>query len=99
MIGAAVSGLCLLTLGFTKEIVAFFISDEATAKSLTVFTAVLAIYAVDFAVNVGSLYLPTYTRYLAVDSVTDSTFSHVCGKESSCRYTSNIEATDGLCLG
>ncbi|RYP70149.1 hypothetical protein DL771_005661 [Monosporascus sp. 5C6A] len=52
--GAIISGLCLVTLGFTKEIVGFFISDEATAKTLTIFTAVLAIYAVDFAVNVGS---------------------------------------------
>ncbi|RYP88228.1 hypothetical protein DL769_000326 [Monosporascus sp. CRB-8-3] len=49
--GAIISGLCLLTLGFTKEIVGFFISDEATAKTLTVFAAVAAIYAVDFAVN------------------------------------------------
>lgn len=55
MAGAVVSGLCLLTLGFTKEIVSFFIPDETAAKSLTVFTAVLAIYAVDFAVNVGTL--------------------------------------------
>ncbi len=53
MIGAVISGLCLLMLGFTKEIVGFFFRDEATAKSLTIFTAVLAIYAVDFAVNVG----------------------------------------------
>ncbi|RYO83596.1 hypothetical protein DL766_006474 [Monosporascus sp. MC13-8B] len=51
--GAIFSGLCLLILGFTKEIVGFFVSDEATAKTLTVFAAVLAIYAVDFAVNVG----------------------------------------------
>ena len=58
MVGAAVSALCLLTLGFTKEIVGYFVSDEAAAKSLTVFAAVLAIYAVDFAVNAGS-YLPS----------------------------------------
>lgn len=53
MAGAVVSGLCLLTLGFTKEIIAFFVPNETSAKSLTVCTAVLAIYAVDFAVNVG----------------------------------------------
>ena len=54
MVGAVISGLCLLTLGFTKEIVGYFVSDESTAKSLTIFAAVLAIYAVDFAVNAGS---------------------------------------------
>ncbi|RYP25290.1 hypothetical protein DL767_008468 [Monosporascus sp. MG133] len=63
--GAIISGLCLLTLGFTKEIVGFFISDAATAKTLTVFTAVLAIYAVDFAVNV----VMSAARSLVVDTL------------------------------
>ncbi|EMR66583.1 putative sucrose transport protein [Eutypa lata UCREL1] len=65
MAGAVVSGLCLLTLGFTKEIVSFFIPDETAAKSLTVFTAVLAIYAVDFAVNV----VMSAARSLVVDTL------------------------------
>ncbi|RYP12116.1 hypothetical protein DL765_007485 [Monosporascus sp. GIB2] len=63
--GAIFSGVCLLTLGFTKEIVGFFVSDEATAKTLTVFTAVLAIYAVDFAVNV----VMSAARSLIVDTL------------------------------
>ncbi|RYP03135.1 hypothetical protein DL764_005342 [Monosporascus ibericus] len=65
MAGAIISGLCLLILGFTKEIVGFFISDEATAKTLTVFIAVLAIYAVDFAVNV----VMSAARSLVVDTL------------------------------
>lgn len=47
------SAFCLLTLGFTKEIVRYFVPDEKAAQSMTIFTAVLAIYAVDFSINVG----------------------------------------------
>ena len=53
VVGALLSAVCLLTLGFTKEIVGAFVSDEDTVKSMTILLAVLAIYAVDFAVNAG----------------------------------------------
>ncbi|KAI0136571.1 sucrose transporter [Xylariales sp. AK1849] len=51
VIGAIVVAICLLALGYTKEIVGIFVSDEDTAKTLTIVVAVLAIYAVDFSIN------------------------------------------------
>lgn len=51
MLGSLVVAGSLLTLGYTKEIVRPFISDKDTAKSVTIVLAVLAIYAVDFAIN------------------------------------------------
>lgn len=51
VIGAIVVALSLLALGFTKEIVALFVTDEDTAKTVTILVAVLAIYAVDFSIN------------------------------------------------
>lgn len=50
----------LLTLGFTKEIVGLFISDEGARKILTIVVAVFALYATDFAINAG-----TYKRWLS----------------------------------
>lgn len=52
VVGSILSAFCLLTLGFTKEIVRYFVPDEKAAQSMTIFTAVLAIYAVDFSINV-----------------------------------------------
>jgi solute carrier family 45, member 1/2/4 len=54
MIGALLSAIGLLVLGFTKEIVSCFVQDEETVKSLTILAAVLAIYSVDFTINVGT---------------------------------------------
>lgn len=49
--GAAIVGLCLLLLGWTKEIVGFFVQDKEMRNSVTIALAVLSIYAVDFAIN------------------------------------------------
>ncbi|KAK2737539.1 hypothetical protein FQN55_001042 [Onygenales sp. PD_40] len=51
--GSFIVGLCLLVLGWASEIVAFFVADEETKKSVTIAVAVLSIYAVDFAINVA----------------------------------------------
>ncbi|KAH6660023.1 major facilitator superfamily domain-containing protein [Truncatella angustata] len=51
VVGAVVVALCLLALGFTKEIVGIFISDEEAAKTPTIVVAILCIYAVDFSIN------------------------------------------------
>jgi solute carrier family 45, member 1/2/4 len=53
VVGSIIVALCLLVLGFTKEIVQLVIPDEAAAKTPTIFLAVLAIYAVDFSINAG----------------------------------------------
>jgi solute carrier family 45 protein 1/2/4 len=53
VVGSIVVAISLLILGFTREIVGFFVSDEEAAKRPTIVLAVLAIYVVDFAINAG----------------------------------------------
>ena len=53
VIGSVIVGACLLVLGWTKEIVGFFVEEGDFRKSCTITVAVLAIYAVDFAINAG----------------------------------------------
>ncbi|GJC91881.1 sucrose transporter [Colletotrichum higginsianum] len=54
VMGSIIVAFSLLTLGFTKEIVALFVTDKETARVLTITLAVLAIYVVDFAINAAS---------------------------------------------
>jgi solute carrier family 45 protein 1/2/4 len=51
--GSVLVACCLIVLGWTKEIVGFFVEDGEFKKSCTIVLAVLSIYAVDFAVNAG----------------------------------------------
>jgi solute carrier family 45 protein 1/2/4 len=51
LLGAALTGLCFMLLGWTREIVSLFVSDPPTLKSATIILAVLTIYALDFAIN------------------------------------------------
>jgi solute carrier family 45 protein 1/2/4 len=55
VLGSIVVAACLLTLGWTKEIVSAFVAEGEFRNTCTVTLAVLAIYAVDFAINVGEL--------------------------------------------
>ncbi|KAJ9161954.1 Sucrose transporter [Coniochaeta hoffmannii] len=55
----------LLCLGFTKEIVSFFIADKQSAKVPTIALAVLALYATDFAINA----VMSCSRSLVVDTL------------------------------
>ncbi|KAK5087986.1 hypothetical protein LTR05_002202 [Lithohypha guttulata] len=51
--GSAVTSLCLILLGWTKELVSIFVStDSQYGKKVVIVTAVLSIYALDFAINV-----------------------------------------------
>ncbi|KAI2468808.1 MFS general substrate transporter [Annulohypoxylon bovei var. microspora] len=63
--GSILSAFCLLTLGFTKEIVEFWVPDHKATQALTVSTAVLAIYAVDFSINA----VMSAARSLVVDTL------------------------------
>ncbi|KAL7629466.1 hypothetical protein AAE478_000986 [Parahypoxylon ruwenzoriense] len=65
VVGSILSALCLLTLGFTKEIIGFFIPDEKVAQTFTISTAVLSIYAVDFSINA----VMSAARSLVVDTL------------------------------
>ena len=51
LLGAALTGICFMLLGWTREIVGIFVSDETSLKSTTIILAVLTIYALDFAIN------------------------------------------------
>lgn len=55
VVGSLVVAACLLVLGWTKEIVGYFVEEGDFRKSCTITLAVLAIYAVDFAINAGEL--------------------------------------------
>lgn len=56
VVGAVIVVALLLVLGWTREVVEFFVGtkeeDQAMIKSMTVSLAVLSIYAIDFAINV-----------------------------------------------
>ncbi|KAH3906690.1 hypothetical protein HBI56_229270 [Parastagonospora nodorum] len=49
--GTILVSMFLLLLGWTKEVVRYFVKDEASAKSKTIVLAVLSIYGIDFAIN------------------------------------------------
>ncbi|KAI1498267.1 major facilitator superfamily domain-containing protein [Biscogniauxia marginata] len=65
VVGSVISAICLLTLGFTKEIVGIFFTDKETVQTMTIFLAVLAIYAVDFSINA----VMSAARSLVVDTL------------------------------
>ncbi|KAK0730506.1 major facilitator superfamily domain-containing protein [Lasiosphaeris hirsuta] len=49
--GSVVVACSLLALGFTKEIVASFVTDKQSANTATIIVAVFSLYATDFAIN------------------------------------------------
>jgi solute carrier family 45 protein 1/2/4 len=54
VLGSVLVTACLLVLGWTKEIVSYFIEEGELRKSCTIWLAVLSIYAIDFAINAGT---------------------------------------------
>ncbi len=57
VVGSVIVALCLLVLGWAKEIVATYLPYESDyQRSCSIFLAVLAIYGVDFAINAGAFY-------------------------------------------
>ncbi|KAI9745106.1 MAG: hypothetical protein M1818_001384 [Claussenomyces sp. TS43310] len=65
VIGSVLVAACLIIMGWTKEIVLMFMKEGDTAKSCTIFLAVLSIYAVDFAINA----VQSCCRSLVVDTL------------------------------
>ncbi|KAL4870810.1 hypothetical protein BDV12DRAFT_165266 [Aspergillus spectabilis] len=63
--GSFIVTICLLVLGWTTEIVNFFVKDAEKATKATIALAVLSIYAVDFAINV----VQACARSLIVDTL------------------------------
>ncbi|POR39460.1 General alpha-glucoside permease [Tolypocladium paradoxum] len=64
-VGAAVVAVGLLVLGFTREIVGLLVRDDESSRRPTIVLAVLAIYVVDFAINV----VMSCSRSLVVDTL------------------------------
>ena len=58
VIGSFIVAACLLVLGWTKEIVGYFVEEGDFRKTCTIVLAVLSIYAVDFSINAGKLHTP-----------------------------------------
>lgn len=53
VVGALIAAVSLLMLGFTREIIGWFVHDDEAARMPTIVLAVLSIYVVDFAINAG----------------------------------------------
>jgi solute carrier family 45 protein 1/2/4 len=68
VLGTATVCVSLLLLGWTTEVVGMFASDVGSAKSFTVFLAVLSIYGIDFAINA----VQASARSLIVDTLPSS---------------------------
>jgi len=58
VVGSVLVACSLLALGFTREIVASFVSPES-APTATIVVAVLSLYATDFSINAGKPFSPT----------------------------------------
>jgi hypothetical protein len=55
VVGSFVVAACLIVLGWAKELTAYFVEEGEFRQTCTIAVAVLAIYAVDFAINAGEL--------------------------------------------
>jgi len=53
VLGSVLVALCLVVMGWAKEIVGHFVAEGDFKKTCTIVVAVLSIYAVDFAINAG----------------------------------------------
>ncbi|KND89468.1 General alpha-glucoside permease [Tolypocladium ophioglossoides CBS 100239] len=71
VVGAAIVAVSLLVLGFTREIVGLLGRDDEQARRPTIILAVLAIYVVDFAINVATdeRAVMSCSRSLVVDTL------------------------------
>lgn len=65
IVGAAITGVGLLLLGWTSEVVGVFVPEGEAKKDATIVLAVLCIYALDFSVNA----VQACSRSLIVDTL------------------------------
>lgn len=65
LVGAVLVACCLITLGWAKEIVGHFVPEGEFRRECTVALAVIAIYAIDFAINA----VQSCCRSLIVDTL------------------------------
>lgn len=82
VMGTLIVAVSLLVLGFTRELVGLVVVDDEAARRPTIVLAVLAIYAVDFAINAGMS--DSHVRTGLWGRLTRT--SHVVLEESDCRH-------------
>ncbi len=63
LVASAVAAICLLTLGWVREVTHLLTSNESRAQTITLTLAVFCIYALDFAINI----VQATSRSLIVD--------------------------------
>jgi solute carrier family 45 protein 1/2/4 len=51
--GTCAVAVCLVVLGWAKEIVAFWVQEESRRREWTIWLAVGDIYVLDFVINIG----------------------------------------------
>ena len=56
VLGSVLVALCLVVMGWAKEIVGHFVEEGEFKKTCTIVLAVFSIYAVDFAINAGECF-------------------------------------------
>lgn len=91
-VGSVIVALGLLSLGFTKEIIASFVSDKQSATTATIVAAVMSLYATDFAINGGNY--PRSRNDCFENDIADTIGSHVVLEESRCGYPSYTQTAN-----
>lgn len=86
IMGSVITGLGLLLLGWTAEVVGIFISDDQTKKDITLIVAVLSIYVLDFSINA----VQACCRSLIVDTLP------VSEQQTGSAWASRLAATGHL---
>jgi len=58
--GSGIVGICLLTIGWTREIGSWFLDvDEDSYQTVVIWIAVISVYLLDFAINAGTYFSPS----------------------------------------
>ncbi|KAK3112840.1 hypothetical protein LTR53_010447 [Teratosphaeriaceae sp. CCFEE 6253] len=65
VVGTAAVVICLLVLGWTQEVVGWFVQDRELARKLAITAAVVDIYVLDFVINIAQ----STCRALVVDAL------------------------------
>lgn len=87
IVGSIIVAVCLLVLGWTREIIEAFVQPGEFAQNCMITLAVFAIYAVDFSINAGEL---GSSKRRAISN----RGSYVVFSKLNSRYASYSEATE-----
>lgn len=100
VVGSIIVAAMLLVMAWTKEIVGFFVPDEQSVRGYTIALAVMSIYAVDFAINAGTLNLHgTKLDSLCVTDDADFQSSTILLSKSDCGHSPYTKAATWISMG